>query len=102
LIIEFIGTYFTITANYNSSDIELLLNDVCPTNLSELNAQINSLLYTTCNPNISHHVEELIPSVIRFVFMGMSLLIFISAGTGASKLLSSKITSASAALPALK
>jgi hypothetical protein len=35
LIMEFIGTYFTNTANYNSSDIELLLNDVCLTNLSE-------------------------------------------------------------------
>jgi hypothetical protein len=40
--------FFTITVNDNSSHIELLLNDVCPTNLSEaltaLNARINSLL----------------------------------------------------------
>jgi hypothetical protein len=34
-MIAFIGTSLQFTVNYNSSHIELLLNDVCLTNLSE-------------------------------------------------------------------
>jgi hypothetical protein len=41
--------FFTITVDYNSSHIELLLDDVCLTNLyeeflNELNSRMNSLL----------------------------------------------------------
>jgi hypothetical protein len=42
--------FFTIAVDYNSSHIELLLNDVCLTNLSEesltdfLNSRMNCLL----------------------------------------------------------
>jgi hypothetical protein len=45
----FTGTYFTILVNYNSSYIELLLNDVCLTNLSEefLTASKESESYDT-------------------------------------------------------
>jgi hypothetical protein len=61
--------FFTITVNYKSSHIELLLNDVCVTNalcrisdscLNLSNSRINSLLYLPSSPNISHHVEQLI------------------------------------------
>jgi hypothetical protein len=52
-MIEFIGTLLTITVNYNSSHIELLLNNVCVSNVYEeprtdlyysLNSRTNSLL----------------------------------------------------------
>jgi hypothetical protein len=61
----FIGTSITITTNYNSSHIELLLNDLCLTNhyeesLTALNARMNSLLQLPRGPNISHLVEQFI------------------------------------------
>jgi hypothetical protein len=48
-MIGIIGTSITITVNYNSSHIELLLNDICLTNLFEesltaFNVWMNSLL----------------------------------------------------------
>jgi hypothetical protein len=48
-MIGFIGTSFTVKIDYNSSHIDLLLNDVSLTNLYEefvtaLNARMNSLL----------------------------------------------------------
>jgi hypothetical protein len=64
-MIGFIDTSITIAFNYNTSYIELLLNDVCLTNLYEesltaLNLRINSLEQLPRGPNISHHVEQLI------------------------------------------
>jgi hypothetical protein len=60
--------FFTITVNYNSSHIEILLNDVCLTNPSEefrtdlnlSNSRMNYLLYLPHGPDISHHVAQLI------------------------------------------
>jgi hypothetical protein len=56
--------FFTITVDYNSSHIELILNDVCLTNLSDWfllsNSRINSLLYLPRGPDRRHHVEQLI------------------------------------------
>jgi hypothetical protein len=96
--------FFTITVIYNSSHIELLLNDVCPTNLHEesrtdlnlSNSRINSLLYLPRGRNISHHIEQLMV-LCYFVCHGN---VFIAAETGVCVALRSTLSSASVAVPA--
>jgi hypothetical protein len=43
----FIGTFFTITVDYNSSHIELLISDVCLTNLYEESLPNLGLIFST-------------------------------------------------------
>jgi hypothetical protein len=92
-MIGFIGTSITVIVNYNSSHIELLLNDVCLTNLSDLSLLPESrtgfyclslsllLEFTNPLPSITSwephgdlHVERLIPSLIQLVVTGILCL----------------------------
>jgi hypothetical protein len=106
LWIGFIGLSNTITTNYHSSHIELHLNDVCLTNLYEkslaaLNARMNSLL-TSTRPEYKSPSRTVNCPVILFFVTGMSLLIFVAAETGDREPLPSKMTSASASVPAFR
>jgi hypothetical protein len=60
--------FFTITVDYNSSHIELLLNDVCPRNLSEASFTNLRLISTTPWMSLSLMLR---PTVSRPVCLGI-------------------------------
>jgi hypothetical protein len=69
--------FFIITVNYNSSHIELLLHNVYLTNLSRISNWSESLKLMNqlpCGPNIRHHVEQLIASIVTGMSLFSSLL----------------------------
>jgi hypothetical protein len=64
-------SFFTITVDYNSSHIELLLNDVSYESLPDLrlvstlsNSQMHCLLYLLGDWDRSHHVLQFLCSAV--------------------------------------